>query len=84
VTSLQDRKRSLANRNNPPSLVPRNRKAYLEIPDRLSELEQDMLKVVETCMDLDRELHTQRRITRQLIRLLRQAEVSVSEVSPTS
>jgi hypothetical protein len=84
VTSLQDRKRSLANRNNPPSLVPRKGKAYLEIPDRLSELEQDMLKVVETCMDLDRELHIQRRITRQLIRLLRQAEVSVSEVSPTS
>lgn len=63
VVSLQTRK---ADNNK------RVRKKYLTVEERLSELEVDMLRVVDMSIELQEQVDTNSRIIRKLIRLLAQ------------
>jgi hypothetical protein len=58
------------------------RKVYLTPQERLSELEADLLRVIEFSLELEERLDSQARLLRGLIRALRQ--VSSSDAASTS
>lgn len=61
-----------------------DRKQYLDAETRLRELEEDMLRVIEMCMELDSTVHSQRNVIFKLLRLLRRREDEPSPAVPTS
>ena len=49
-----------------------SRKEYLELPERIRELEEDVLRLIDMTLVLEETSHYQERIIRRLLRLLAQ------------
>ena len=49
-----------------------SRKEYLELPERIRELEEDVLRLIDMVLVLEETSHYQERIIRRLLRLLSQ------------
>lgn len=72
VISLQERRNLQAKKS---------RKEYLPEPDRIRELEEDVLRLIDLSLEMEERLWKQERFLSKLLRLLRdQASVSSSEV----
>lgn len=54
------------------------RREYLEPIERIRDLEQDMIRVIDICMDMEERLFRQERYLSKLVRLLRSDASSAS------
>jgi hypothetical protein len=60
------------------------RKTYLDSEQRIKELEEDMLRMIEMCLYLEAEMNYNKKIMNKLLRLLQEDASASSVVSSSS